>query len=979
MQSFNEGAFRSKVSKAVAQVRTILDNSRSPQIAEDVSHAYDDKYLLADYLTNTTIASQLNALEFLGLNTQTLSTLRGWAQNRSVTLRLKAEETCTFLREVTREEESKDTHVTEWNVGITRKSKIVTKITEWFWKFEVSYELFAYKGSDIETMVKLVGRTGSLELKTTSDATPYPKSVVRPSIDLNLTWFLNQINDSGKMTFQIDRKKKTCHTPRRNAQIEKALTSASEFFQFAEKVRSYFHSHVYSFRSHLPQDQVFDLSSLNDSSLFIPVVPFFEDPSGRSKKKSKGVVVSGVLPVDFLNPFLDEQRRSVEEKFTELVKTFAKDDKSHKLHTIVEAKLTVISLHLKSISEAFSWGIDYIETMLRNQLIAAIGKVVGPVDFSNYLKFHNRKLFKQQYQPKAFCYAIRRPDHYPEGTLAIEAQQSDGTLQEPIFTTVSVSQATRPMQFSLDASTKVSFYGERYLHGWVNHQFSGQTGSSIQLVARARQFSSFILMVGTIASKDLFQPKYAIIIQNKDDLRLPLLMETIPTPKEFKDAIESLSPEQQRFAKAFRGMQLASTLFGVCVIQIKPQLEKLLKIPNDSLTKEIRLTQDLLSLFIEYQIPSDLLSYDGPADASVQTKVDTVKSYVVNMQEMIASSKKEELEQAKMEAALRLAEQDRILQEERNRARQKSVKMKESKRVAAPMRRKAAPQMARSMAAPSAPMPMRSMAAPPPRMSAPAPSMAAPPRMSAPAPVPAPPRPSPSPAPAPVPAPAPAPTPTLAPESPEIQPPAGTEVITPESLDDDIDYTTIPTELESKYEEFDEDSALRPTIIKPGNSWSKKFQKTLLSKPESTSLGTGEQGTEKNKAFDLLDALSRSGSLAVDQASLHVVIAATHCFDRSLMNTVIMDNVNPIEKVERSSLIIASTIHQVHPEELLTAGQVERVTTYSPHLMEMEGRQEEEAEGEGETKAIEDSKEHHHHHSHHSSKKKKKDKVKVKA
>lgn len=59
-------------------------------------------------------------------------------------------------------------------------------------------------------------------------------------------------------------------------------------------------------------------------------------------------------------------------------------------------------------------------------------------------------------------------------------------------------------------------------------------------------------------------------------------------------------------------MQLESTLFGVCVIQIKPQLEKLLKLNDDGLTKEIALTQDLLNLFIEYQIPSDLLSYDGP-------------------------------------------------------------------------------------------------------------------------------------------------------------------------------------------------------------------------------------------------------------------------------------------------------------------------------------------------------------------------------
>lgn len=76
-----------------------------------------------------------------------------------------------------------------------------------------------------------------------------------------------------------------------------------------------------------------------------------------------------------------------------------------------------------------------------------------------------------------------------------------------------------------------------------------------------------------------------------DALKIPLDLEQIPTPKEFADAIHSLSPEQQRFAKAYRAMQISNTLFGIVVIQIKPQMEKLLKLPYDSLTKEIKLSQ----------------------------------------------------------------------------------------------------------------------------------------------------------------------------------------------------------------------------------------------------------------------------------------------------------------------------------------------------------------------------------------------------
>ena len=69
--------------------------------------------------------------------------------------------------------------------------------------------------------------------------------------------------------------------------------------------------------------------------------------------------------------------------------------------------------------------------------------------------------------------------------------------------------------------------------------------------AQARQFCSFILLIGKLLSGDTFDPKHAIVIENKDDLRIPLILETIPSAREFRDLLESLSPEQQRSTKLF--------------------------------------------------------------------------------------------------------------------------------------------------------------------------------------------------------------------------------------------------------------------------------------------------------------------------------------------------------------------------------------------------------------------------------------------
>lgn len=103
---YNEAAFRAKVDAALNRVRTLLDNTRSPQYASEVPHKYEDKYFLADSLTNSAINAHFRVLEALGLTKAQLSQLKEASKTRSISLRLKTEEKCKFLRKVVREVES---------------------------------------------------------------------------------------------------------------------------------------------------------------------------------------------------------------------------------------------------------------------------------------------------------------------------------------------------------------------------------------------------------------------------------------------------------------------------------------------------------------------------------------------------------------------------------------------------------------------------------------------------------------------------------------------------------------------------------------------------------------------------------------------------------------------------------------------------------------------------------------------------------
>lgn len=924
MESYDEARFKANVDAAMVRIRTILENTRNPQLPAQIPHQYEDKYTLAEFLTRTTIAAILQCLGGLGLSEDGLKQLSAWARNHSVTLRFKARDSCTFSREETRQVESAQQLVVEkrsfFGGTETTTGKVVTKIQEFFWTFEFKYELVAFQGVDEANGITILSRMGKVELKTATKKTPQSEKTIRSPLDVDITWLLQQIDGAHRASFSIDRIDSACRTPRRNPPIQRAFLFVEALSAWCSSIESYFFHGLFP----VQPDHGRDLSVFHAREIFVPVLPLLErSPNGKI----------GEQTISLAGPFLAEQQRSLAARCAQLSQIFPRDAS---ILTVTDAVLVVTLLHAVEICQHFCDGVDYIEDQLYEQLRAAVGKELSTEDFRSYMEFHYKKLFSPSFRPQPFSQAVRRPNHDPEGAVSVEMSRNSSNKSAPIFTTCAKSEAQSPMTFAINASTKISFFGERHLHAWVSYEFTGQRDFSLDLIARARQFSSFILLAGRITSVDSFEPKLGILVQNKDLLKIPLILETIPTPKEFRDAIESLSPEQQRFAKAFRSMQLESTLFGVCILQVKPQLEALLNLPPDSLTKEIKLAQDLLTLFSEFQIPSDLVSYDGLEDASKDHKITTVSGHVQKMMAMISQSKAQELAEAREREQFRLAEAGMTDYDE-----MPLPSMVASPRPTGAPMQPPAPMLAMPMPAPApgsaGAMPVGGGGRPPAPKRAPK-FMA---RASAA-----------------VPAAAPVPAPMLTQSG--LLPTTSTTMGDPmkktsASVDSSthsqsttsssqkekgvkndlfppMDYTRIPAELDKKFEEIDEDASLRPTILHPGGVWNRTSQKSLLSEPEKETLHPSDQERERNKAFDLLDALTKSGAIPIHHASLHVLIASTHRFDKMLIDTVIQQNVNPIEKAERSEMIIATTIHERPAAELLMPDQQERFLGGNPRL-----------------------------------------------
>lgn len=951
----DDSVFTEKVKDAMKIVEIILDNTLNPSLASpNHVHTYDDKFTLSEFTTNVALTALLNVLDKMGLGgapttesspettreivTQKLARLVQ-DEKKSVTMRFIIKETCTFLKEeeIEKEDHSRfigekiETTTADHKEDVTKTtqfvSRVVRKVKQFHWKVEIDYSIYMYCGD--ETDVNAVNSTSIITKKALCDVVTMtakppssPTKVDIQPLDVGVSWLFQHVNKQSLQTdFKVNREKESCRTPRNNDDVREAWDFFSKIDEWFCHLGRYFidkDNQISNAKNKSSLHKQY-LSSISDNGIFVPVLPIFESISNEDKDAltTTDASTSPILPSKDIDLFFAKQYLTMTENIESLKSQFS----SEPFMSSVEAIIVLLTKHAASITKLWSQSVDHIENMLCTQLYNAIGKHVSSSDLDEFVRSYNQKLFSDLYAPEPFCYAIRRPNHYPDGFVSIEevGDGKEGDKHAMTFTRqLETSNGEYPMNIPINAATSVQFNGDLFLHAWMLQRF--QQKPSFQLVSRARQFSSFLLLIGKLSGSDTFKPEHGIILQNKDEMIIPLIMDEMPSAREFKDAIGSLSPEQQRFAKAFRNMKLSSSVFGICVVQLKPQLEVLLGLPEKSLTKEIRLTQDLLSLFIDYQIPSDLLSYDGTDELEPFAKVEVVKGHVKKVYAMIDDLNQGDLKEARMKADMAFEESDAFIYRGIPPPPATGVLFGSIPPPSATgvFGSTSAPaETARRLRVGSGAKVLRSFKA----SSAPAPlgvSQKAAKRQST--------------------------------VQPQCSPTSIQNVIQQNkdtsscnrltSLDDGkcTDLTKIPNILNSKFELFGSDEkyggALRSTIINTSESWTKNFRHNLLSKLQKSALTSDMKKAERNKAFDLLDALSRSGGLPMSHSELHIVIASSHCFDKSVVNTVVQDNINPVEKIERSNLLVASIIHDVDMKQLVAeAGELKRIAKHSPLLI----------------------------------------------
>ena len=359
-------------------------------------------------------------------------------------------------------------------------------------------------------------------------------------------------------------------TPVTNDHVSAAVSFCEAMAKFSVDVNRLLTKQV------IPHDVSMPFSSIRDFFVFVPLVPVQKDLDA--------------------NVLFEKQHSSMASKLDHLGQIFERGN----LIGPWQSKLMLIMFHCTNICRAFHESILYLETYQRKSIIAAVGSEVSLKSLMECLHFVNKEHFQ------AFSHCIRENNHRNSDSMVSIVQD-----MEPIKTVV-VSKEQDSLNVPINPSFKLKINGTVEKSKWNGLYFFGEQYPYLQLDLRSQLFGQSIVLIGRMADEKNFNLEFACYLKDRDSFEIPLDLNVLPSQKTFAEQVSSLSDVQEAFCTLYRDYELSSkSVFAVVCIPLKGLLEKALNLKNESLLKEIEISNDVFHWLTEFNVPIDLLEYKG--------------------------------------------------------------------------------------------------------------------------------------------------------------------------------------------------------------------------------------------------------------------------------------------------------------------------------------------------------------------------------
>eukprot|EP01033_Poteriospumella_lacustris_P012134 gene12134-8678_t len=377
ISDYDAHSFDLKLEEALAKAKTFLAKEKSQALViahEDARHRYEDKYLLTEHLTRSTLHALVNNLVALGLSASDLKTIKEWSSNSSILLRFKVEESCVFVREETKEETTSSITETTTNINTgsehSSRKTYKRKYSEYVYDVAVSHRLEIIRGAAQATSAE-----STLTVWNYQRSVPYISRQQKPVIadanshdDVDITWLIDALSPSDAQgsplaaDFRINRESDDTWTPVRNPQVLSVRADAMKLQGWTQGVSFAVRRWFDITMQYWSKEHCVEWSRIEQAhrQVFVPVVAFFERVDNATDHRT-------VVSSDTVLMLLERESVGLKEALESVDTLFPHATEAKSPHTLLtrsETRAVVILHHMAAVVDTFQQSVDYVEAIM---------------------------------------------------------------------------------------------------------------------------------------------------------------------------------------------------------------------------------------------------------------------------------------------------------------------------------------------------------------------------------------------------------------------------------------------------------------------------------------------------------------------------------------------------------------------------------------------------------------------------------------